>query len=237
MTQFTGFPAKTEFTPLPNIFFGSLLSEITDIIELKVILYFFETIYPKRGYPKFITCNELLNNIGLLRSLKDSGKSPQQLLEKALESAIKRGVLLSAALDNKGKLDTAYFLNTESNLQIIDRVQKGELTISGLTPKNVPALPVEPPDIFVVYEQNIGMLTPLIAEELREAERTYPSDWIKDAIKEAVSLNKRNWRYISRILERWTTEGRRNGTHQRYIKENTDPDKYIKGKYGHIVQR
>ena len=79
------------------------------------------------------------------------------------------------------------------------------------------------------------MLTPMIAEELREAEKLYPEGWIRDAIKEAVSLNKRSIRYIVRILERWSAEGKSDGTYRRYSK--TDPDKYIKGKYGHIVRR
>ena len=68
-------------------------------------------------------------------------------------------------------------------------------------------------------------------------EQQYPETWIGDAIKEAVSLNKRNWRYIARILEHWTTEGRDDGTHRGNLKKNTDPDKFIKGRYGHMVQR
>ena len=30
------------------------------------------------------------------------------------------------------------------------------------------------PNIFTMYEENIGLLTPMIAEELRDAEKTYP---------------------------------------------------------------
>ena len=81
------------------------------------------------------------------------------------------------------------------------------------------------------------MLTPMIADELREADKQYPETWIKDAIKEAVTLNKRNWRYIARILEHWSTEGKDDGTYRGNLKKNTDPDKYIRGKYGHMVQR
>jgi len=57
-----------------------------------------------------------------------------------------------------------------------------------------------------------------------------------DAIKEAANQNKRKWSYISAILERWAAEGRSDGTYRRDTKK-TDPDKYIKGKYGHMVQR
>ena len=92
------------------------------------------------------------------------------------------------------------------------------------------------PDVFTLYEQNVGMLTPMIAEELRAAERLYPPSWIKDAVKEAVALNKRNWKYIAAILERWSAEGKGSGTYRRDSKK-TDPDKYIKGRYGHMVQR
>ena len=94
----------------------------------------------------------------------------------------------------------------------------------------------ETSDIFALYEQNIGMLTPMIADELKEIEKLYPGNWIADAFKEAVLYNKRNIRYISKILENWVAEGRSDGTHQRHPKK-TDPDKYVKGKYGHMVQR
>jgi DNA replication protein len=93
-----------------------------------------------------------------------------------------------------------------------------------------------PPDIFIAYEENIGLLTPMIADELKDAERTYPADWIRDAIREAALHNKRNIRYITKILETWSAEGRSDGTYQRNPAK-TDPDRYIKGKYGHIVQR
>jgi DNA replication protein len=67
---------------------------------------------------------------------------------------------------------------------------------------------VERPNIFVLYEQNIGLLTPLIAEDLKDAADQYPMEWIEAAFREAVHQNKRNWRYISAILRRWETEGR-----------------------------
>ncbi|WP_376795450.1 DnaD domain-containing protein [Thermogemmatispora sp.] len=67
---------------------------------------------------------------------------------------------------------------------------------------------IERPNIFVLYEQNIGLLSPLIADELRDAAERYPPEWIEAAFREAVEHNKRNWRYIRAILRRWETEGR-----------------------------
>ena len=117
------------------------------------------------------------------------------------------------------------------------KVQNGELNLSGLKAKEPAYVDTEePPDIFSLYEQNIGMLTPMIADELRDAEQLYPQAWIRDAIKEAVNQNKRKIGYILAILERWSTEGKSDGAHRGDSKK-TDPDKYIKGKYGHMVRR
>jgi DNA replication protein len=232
MEQFKGFPAKSQFTAVPNAFFSALLPQISDIAELKTTLHIFQTLYQKRGYPRFTSYQELLGNKSLMSSLKD-----EEALRNALEAAAKRGTILHLALDRDGKTEDIYLLNTESDRQASLKIESGELKLSGLEPKE-PALidTEEPPDVFTLYEQNIGMLTPMIAEELRDALKLYTEAWIRDAIKEAVNHNKRKWSYISAILERWTTEGRDDGTYRGDTKK-TGPDKYIKGKYGHIVQR
>jgi DnaD/phage-associated family protein len=67
---------------------------------------------------------------------------------------------------------------------------------------------VERPNIFVLYEQNIGLLSPLIADQLKDAADQYPAEWIEAAFREAVQHNTRKWSYISAILRRWETEGR-----------------------------
>jgi DnaD/phage-associated family protein len=236
MEQFRGFPAKMQFTPLPNLFFSDLLPQISDIIELKMTLHILWALYHKRGYLRFITYRELLSNTSLMGSLKKATQPPAEALRQALEMVTKRGTVLHIALDRDGVPEDIYLLNTKSDRQVMAKIQNGELTLSELkTEGGADIKTEEPPDIFTIYEQNIGMLTPMIAEELREAEKLYPETWIGDAIKAAVNQNKRKWSYISAILERWSAEGRNDGTYQRDSK--TDPDKYIKGKYGHMVRR
>jgi len=239
MEQFNGFPAKMQFTPVPNVFFSRLLPQIDDIAELKTILHIFWVLYGKRGYPRFATYRELLGDRSLMSSLNRGEKPPEEVLGDALQMAVNRGTILHIVLDSDGTPEDAYFLNTESDRQAIVKIEHGELAVAGLKTgtRAYPETKAEPqPDIFTLYEQNVGVLTPLIAEWLKEAEKIYPVAWIGEAIKEAVSLNKRSWRYIDRILERWSAEGRSDGTHQRGVKK-TDPDKYIKGKYGHMVRR
>jgi len=237
MEQFKGFPSKMKFTAVPDFFLSKLLPQISDIAELKTTLHIFQALYHKRGYPRFTTYKELAGNKSLISSLKGDAQPPDKALRRALEMAAGRGTILHMALDRDGNPEDIYFLNTEADRQVMARIQKGELSLSGLKatePAYVDA--EEPPDIFTLYEQNIGMLTPMIADELRDAEQLYPQYWIRDAIKEAVALNKRSWRYISKILENWSAEGRSDGTHRGDTKK-TDPDKYIKGKYGHTVRR
>ena len=234
MKRFSGFPARTEFTPLPNAFFSNLLLQITDIAELKATLYLIAVLYRKKGYPRFVTGSELLGDSSLISSLKEADRPPDEVLRDALKLAVERGTLLHIVLD---KDEDVYFLNDEPGRQAVAKIESGELKLGGQKIKKPAYVQTEEPsDIFTLYEQNIGMLTPMIAEELQEAEKLYPQNWIADAVKEAVLYNKRNIKYIIKILENWVAEGKSDGTHRRHP-EKTDPDKYVKGKYGHMVQR
>ncbi|OGO05422.1 MAG: hypothetical protein A2Y60_07635 [Chloroflexi bacterium RBG_13_54_9] len=237
MKNFAGFPAKMRFTPLPNLFFSALLPDIEDLAELKVTLHIFWTLYQKRGYPKYVAYGELAGDKTLMAGISHVSSSPPEALRLALEQATARGTLLHATMEGESGGEDLYFLNTGESREAIAKLKNGQLVLQGLSVKKEPYEAIEEsPNIFTLYEQNIGMLTPLIAEELREAEKLYPASWVEEAFREATSLNRRSWRYIQRILERWAAEGKEDGTAGRYTKE-IDRDKYIKGRYGHIVQR
>ncbi len=239
MIEFKGFPERIKkYTPIPNVVFSSLLPQITDITELKALFYFFEILYPKKGNVRFVSHQELLGHFNRASDFQGQPQSFPEILQQSLKALVDKGVLLHLALNDNGIIEDVYFLNNETNRLVIERIRNGDMVLPGLKPESpVPICMEELPDIFTLYEQNIGMLTPLIAEELKEARANYPETWINDAIKEAAALNRRSWRYIARILENWSIEGKDNGTYRGYPKKNTDPDKYIRGKYGHMVQR
>lgn len=238
MKSFSGFPSRMSFTPLPNLFFSALLPKIEDMAELKVTLHIFWTLYQKRGYPKFITYQELLGDKTLMSGMGGETGSPAELLKHGLELANHRGTILHLTLEKDGKREDLYFLNTETDRRAVAKLKSGELSLGGALPREEPAvMSTEPPNIFALYEQNIGMLTPMIADELREAEKLYPASWIEDAFKEAVALNKRSCRYILRILERWAVEGKDDGESGRDSKTKHGSERYFKGRYGHLVQR
>jgi len=236
MKAFSGFPIKTRFTPIPNPFFSTVLPDIDNLAELKVTLHIFWSVYQKRGYPRFVTRRELLGNPVLMKGLGDNG-APEELLQQGLEQAVKRGTLLHLTLKRDGAIDDLYFVNTEADRRAVEKLESGELKLEGLV-RSEPreATEEQRPNIFTLYEQNIGMLSPIIAEELKEAEGTYPASWIQDAFREAVDLNKRNWRYIARILERWAVEGKQDGKPGRHTEAESDPEEYYR-RYGHLLKK
>ena len=232
---FSGFP-EMQFTPVPDLFFSRLLAEISDMAELKILLHIFWVIYGKRGYPCFATYHDLVDNACLVNSLGGGEKSPE-VLRGALVMAEKRGTILHLVLDREGAPEDIYFLNTQSERQIVAKIKNGELNLPGLMSKGqtCPETATEPPDIFTLYEENIGLLTPMIADELRAAEKLYPTVWLRDAIKRAVEENKHKWSYIQAILERWVAEGKGDGTYKG--DSRAGPAKYFKQRYDHMVKR
>ena len=79
--------------------------------------------------------------------------------------------------------------------------------------------PLDRPNIFKLYEENIGPLTPLLADALKDAEQTYPPEWVAEALEIAVKSNKRNWNYVEAILSRWKEEGHAKEQNRRDAKE------------------
>lgn len=67
------------------------------------------------------------------------------------------------------------------------------------------------PEIFQVYEQNIGVMTAIIKDKLLDIEKTYPDGWFAEAVAIAVENNVRRLSYVEAILERWLRDGKDSG--------------------------
>ncbi len=228
MKTFNGFPEKFEFAAVPKPFLAQVLPAIDDLDELKATLVFFKLLYQKKGFPVWVTAAEVA----------DSGIGfDESSAERLLNQAAARGTVMRLAVVLEGRATALYLLNDDKNREAARKIIGGDIKIKDLSPSPASDLPPIPelPDIFSLYEQNVVLLTPMIADELKEALKLYPEVWIKDAIKEAVNLNKRSWRYISKILDNWNAGGRNDGTYLGSAQKS--PDKYTKGKYGKFVQR
>ena len=80
------------------------------------------------------------------------------------------------------------------------------------------------------YQNNIGMLTPIIADALQDAEATFGAVWVCEAIREAVRSEARSWKYCEAILKRWQRDGfksqkQNGGTHAKSNSTNPDSPK------------
>lgn len=64
-----------------------------------------------------------------------------------------------------------------------------------------------PPNVFELYENEIGSLSKVISDKLTIIEQDYPNTWIVEAITEASTHNARNLAYVEAILKRRKADG------------------------------
>jgi len=229
MNEFRGFPnGKVTHTPLPDLFFSELLPLISDLAELKVTLHVLWRLYHKEATHQYVTQTELLGDGTLLRSLKPLTAAPEEALRQGLDQAVARGTLLQ--LEDPESGEHVYLANSARGRRSLEQALVGEWKPAGAAAWVQPAVPQERPNIFELYEQNIALLQPIIAEELKEAAHTYPQDWIEEAFRIAVENNARNWKYIRRILERWASEGKDAG-------KGRPGEKSWYEEYGKLIER
>ena len=206
MKTFKGFTESESFTQLPDTFFHQLLNQIDDAAELKVTLY-------------FLWRAEHMDSS--FRALRESDFGTKELglpadeIRAGLDKAVKRGSVLKV----EREAESYFLLNSPRGRAVAQAIANGKSN-----PKVADSnIPFERPNIFQLYEENIGPLTPLIADALKDAEETYSAEWVADTIGLAVKNNKRSWKYCEAILRRWKEEGRGEKQGKRNI-EKVDRD-------------
>ena len=231
---FEGFPAKVLCTPLPDPILNSLLETITDLAELKVVLRAIFLLNRQKSFPPAIPVEMLLSDGVLNRGLDGHGDNIQWDILKGLNLAVGRNIFQLFKIKESGIEGNQLLLNTDSARRWLSN-NKDVIVLSSL-PEDIDgnqkiAYPNRPKsNIFALYEDNIGTISPMLAEELKLAEKEYNHAWIEEAFQIAVNQNKRSWGYISAILRRWSTEGRDDrgeyGKSRGYTQED-NPGKYI----------
>ena len=192
---------------IPEQFFRQVLLEIKNLNELKLTLYIFWRFERMEGAVHFLRFSDLLKDPHLVESISPDKEKARSVLQAALKSAVRRGTLLQADIPVLQGPEKIIFLNSPRGRAVLAAINRGEWhTPDEQSQEPLPS--TEHPNIFQLYESNIGPLTPLIADALRDAEKTYPPDWVEDAFRIAVERNKRNWHYIEAILHRWQEGGR-----------------------------
>jgi DnaD/phage-associated family protein len=216
MTKFNGFTSSETFTQFPDSIFSELLKAIDDVNELKVTLYAIWRIDHIEGP---------------FRALCETDFEPEALgltlnqIHLGLEKAQKRGTLLRSEND----ADVFYFLNSPRGRLAAEAFSKGDWRGSAQqTPRTKS-------NLFKLYEENIGALTPLISDMLNEAEKEYSAAWFEEAFEIAVKKNVRNWKYIEAILKRWKEKGKNESTDQ--TDSVQDAKRYTDSEFSEFIQR
>ena len=224
-TLFNGFEeSRKNFTGIPEQFFSEILPNIQDLNELKIILYLLWSAYTEGDYGIGFCAEDIQRDKRFMLGLAGNKQKPEVILKEALKKAAEDNILLEVEIDRR-----VYFLNTPRGRAAAKQLQESK-RLEETEPLKA-TLDIIQPNLFRLYEENIGPLTPLIADLLKDAQNTYPEEWIKEAMLIAVKNNVRRWKYIESILERWQKEGR-DGTDRRYSQE--DFERYLKGEYGDI---
>ena len=197
---FNGFPpGKTSTTRIPSLFFKELLPQIDDLDELKVTLYAMWQMNQKEGESRYIRIVDFFGDPIFMKGMGATEAAQTSAVLAGLERAVNRGTLLKTSVPEGEGLLEFYFFNSPRGQAAVQSVTDGSWRPSdGDLPANT--LNQEQPNIFRLYEENIGPLTPLIADTLRDAESEYPEDWIRQAVEIAVQNNVRKWNYIEAIL-------------------------------------
>jgi hypothetical protein len=99
MKPFKGFTDSEKFTELPDSFFQQVLGQITNVPELKVVLYILWRVQHIDGsFPAFRETELDARTLGLSADEVRSG----------MENAVRRGIILKA----EHKAEVLYFLNS-----------------------------------------------------------------------------------------------------------------------------
>ena len=207
---FSGFSRDTLYTPTPDPLFGPLLEDIQDLAELKVTLRSIWLLHHKRQGARAVSLGEFLNDTVLLRGLVPDGNADgaAEEIRRGLRLAVRRGTLL---VHGGNPEEAVFVLNNDAGRRTLSRLKEtgaapgAELGAGEAAPRVREKL-----NIFALYEDTIGTLSPIVAERLKEAEQRYPPGWIREAFEIAALENKRSWQYVSAILARWGSEGKGN---------------------------
>lgn len=227
---FAGFPARARAVAVPKAFFSDVAPRLTDPGALAVAAYAFNLFAARRGFPRYLTRADFAADAGLIAHLAALGDA-DELLDAGLERAVDAGVLLRMRAGSEGAREWLYFLNAPADRRGMEAARRMRAGAPAVEDDAV--APPRATSIFSLYESLAGTMGPGIAEELTEAERLYPPEWIEAAFREAAQQNARSWRYVTRILERWAIEG------PDHAQTHGDPagGRYFSGKYGRILKQ
>ncbi len=196
-----GFPLSDDFaaTRIPNTVLGRVLASIYDADEIKLILRAIWLLEHQRGYPRYITRDDLRRDRVLSVAIAD-----QSDFDRILKSAIERGVFVEVSINNNIYL----MFNTESARRAtIEVAPPTDILNNDDNSWETPAVSTTTTDAFRAYEENIGLLSPMIRQSILAALEDFTDEDISRAVRIAVENESRSWSFVAGVLRRWARDG------------------------------
>jgi DnaD/phage-associated family protein len=82
-------------------------------------------------------------------------------------------------------------------------------------------------EICMLWQSNIGALSPIIADEIKDLILEIPSgleiEWFREAIKRGCAAGARKWNYIKKILTNWIESGGPNQDNRQAQEDSPSP--------------
>ena len=231
---FNGFVGgMSRLTPFPEQFFQDVLPLVNDVAELKVILFTLWAVQ-QRGKRPYLTWEDYQTHEMLTQSLLPlvGERSLEEVLQQALAIAIEHNILLGVHSPFQPN-NALYLINSERGQEVAHDILTGAYNPFVEFPHELLA---PRPNLYRLYEQEIGLLTPFIGDALTDLENQYPIEWIESAIRIASEQQARNLKYIRAILERWRIEGRHNNETTRRGAKQHNGQGYIHGEDASFIQ-
>lgn len=212
---FVGFPAGgLEEVLIPARLLTDLLSRIDSLAETRLTLYCYQQIGRLSGQSAWLRARDLRSDPVLLNLMSGLSElhSPRKVLDDALEKALVRNALLGLELPGADGEpdDKALFPNTEAGRRL-----RAEMDAAGTAVRGNGSVPpiarLAESEPFRLYHQNFGLLTPVLADQLRSLIEEFPLSWVCEAMEIAIARNKKALAYVKAILNRWEREARESG--------------------------
>lgn len=232
--SFEGFPSgKINFTRIPSLFFRELLPEIDSVEEMKVTLYALWQVTRMEGETRYLRLDDFSSDPTFMEGMGETAKDAQEAVEEGLAKAVERGTLMRIDVDHQGEKTAVYFFNSPQGRAAVKAAEDESWQPPDREGPST-TLDIEQPNIYQLYEENIGPITPLVADLLRDAEEQYPENWIRQAFEIAVENNVRKWKYIEAILRSWQEEGRDDRRDQRYSEKSRR--EYLEDEFADFIE-
>ena len=204
----TLFKTGQKMIPFPVQLFTEILPRLHNESQLRATLYTWYAIMSKGSGQRYVYLSQLLTDPVLLSWFTHLGG--KNGIQRGLDQSCREGIFLQLQI---GEDDKILAPNDESGARLITDMKSESVTHHNQSRDSSPETNYERTVVSNVvekYENEIGMLTPVIADMIAIGEQMYPTTWIREALDIAAQSNARSWKYVAAILARWKNEGKNN---------------------------